>query len=264
MNKKRYPSDLTDAEWMVIAPLIPPAKPGGRPRTVNMREVLNGIFYVLRTGCPWRYMPHDLPNWMTCYMYYRRFCREGVWERINAILRQEIREKEGRHPDPSEVIIDSQSAKTTEQGGPRGYDAGKKVRGRKRHMVVDTLGLMVLVWVHAAHIQDRTGAREVLQRLGAWGARLRVIWADGGYAGELQEWARKVYGWRIEIVKKIAGKGQGFCVLPHRWVVERTFAWINRNRRLAKDYERLPLMSEGFVYAAMVRLMMRRLTCTNT
>jgi putative transposase len=204
-------------------------------------------------------LPHDLPPWKTVYHYFRLWRQDGTWERINAALRQEVREAEGRDPEPSAAILDSQSVKTTETPGIRGYDAGKKVNGRKRHILVDTLGLLLMVVVHAANVQDRDGARLVLERAKGRFPRLQLIWADGGYTGKLVEWVKSVCRWVLEIVKR-SDDGKGFQVLPRRWVVERTFGWLGRYRRLSKDYEGLPESSEAMIYIAMIHLMVRRLT----
>jgi len=259
MSRSLYPSDLSDAQWTAIEPLIPPAKPGGRPRRVDMHEILNGILYIVRSGCAWRMMPHDLPIWSTVYDYFRRFRKEGVWQRIHDALRTQVRRQEGREESPSAAILDSQSVKTTERGGPHGYDAGKKINGRKRHLVVDTLGLVLAVVVHEASLQDRDGAKLVLQRLQGRFARLSLIWADGGYAGKLIEWAKDFASWTLEIVKRNDDL-KGFHVLPRRWVVERTFGWLGRYRRLSKDYEQLPENSEALILLAMINLMSRRVS----
>jgi len=257
-ERKTYPSDLNDAEWQILEPLIPPAKPGGRPRKVDMREILNGIFYEIRSGCAWRMLPHDLPPWQTVYHYFRHWKGDGTWESMNQELRTKLRVADGREEQPSAAIIDSQSVKTTKVKGPRGYDAGKKVKGRKRHILVDTMGLLLMVLVHVANIQDRDGAKLLLNKAKVFFTRLSLIWADGGYKGKLVKWVHKTCGWKLEIVKRDKGV-KGFQVLPRRWVVERTFAWLSFYRRLSKDYEVLTETSEAMIYAAMVHLMVRRL-----
>lgn len=257
-KREPYPSDLSDAEWEIIEPLLPRPKRKGRPRVHPLRELLNAIFYIVRSGCVWRMLPHDFPPWKTVYHYFRIWRKDGTWEQINAALRGEVRVAAGRDPEPSAGILDSQSVKTTETPGPRGYDAGKKVNGRKRHILVDTLGLLLMVVVHVASLQDRDGAKLVLEKIRGRFPRLQLIWADGAYAGKLVDWVKRVCHLVLEIVKRPAGV-KGFQVLPRRWVAERTLGWLGRYRRLSKDYEALPESSEAMIYIAMIHLMVRRL-----
>lgn len=259
----RYPSDLTDAEWALVDPLIPPARHGGRRRQVNVREVLNAIFYVLSTGCQWQALPKDLPPKSTAHSYFMLWDWDGTLERIHHALYVAAREREGREASPSAAIIDSQSAKAAQKGGavvdPQGFDAAKKVTGRKRHILVDTLGLLLNVVVHPADVQDRDGAYELLRRSRASFPFIERIFADAGYRGRKMATAVASTGaWKIEIVKRT--ELHRFVVLPKRWVVERTFAWIGRNRRLARDYERYARTAAAFVRLAMIRIMLRRLT----
>jgi putative transposase len=269
-----YPSDLTDAEWQYLAPLLPPAKSRGHPRTVNLRRILNGIFYVLRAGCAWRMLPRDYGPWSTVYDYFRSWRLDGTWERLHTTLREQARTLAGRQLTPSAAIIESQSVKTTERGGPHGYDGGKKINGRKRHVLVDTLGLLLKVVVHPANLQDREGAKLGLTGLPQQFPRLRHLWTDQAYTGPLLEWIRQELGWGVEVVARSPRRGflvtpdhqfqpvvlkPQFEALPRRWVVERSFAWMGRNRRLSKDYEFLLATSETWVYLSMMRVMLKRL-----
>lgn len=256
-----YPTDLTDDQWNLLAPLIPAPKLGGRPPKHQRREIVNAVLYQLRGGAAWRMMPHDLPHWGITYHYWRLWRKDGSWERVHDALRTAVRESVGKNAEPSAAIVDSQSVKTTDRGGVRGYDAGKKVNGRKRHLMVDTLGLVWLIVVSAASTQDRDGARTLLEALSTGMYRLRTIWADGGYAGALVGWVeslRKTEKVRLELVTRDR-KGKGFQKLPHRWIVERTFGWLHRWRRLSKDYEYLTDTSESTVHVVMIYLMVRRL-----
>lgn len=263
MRRKPYPTDLTAEQWAILKPHL--AKPPGRgaPRRVNLREIINALLYLSRTGCQWRMLPHDLPAWETVYYYFSQWRDDGTWHRINHELRIEIRVSVGKDPEPSAAVLDSQSVKTTETSGVRGYDAGKKVNGIKRHLLVDTLGMILGVLISTADIQDRDGARTLLAQVKGQFPRLQKIWADGGYAGALVAWVKDLCGWLLEIVKR-SDTAQGFEVLPHRWIVERTLGWLNRSRRLSKNFERLSASSEALVYLAMLPLMTKRLAKQQT
>ena len=263
MTKPReaYPTDLNDTEWEQIVQDMPPKSQTGAPRTVPWREILDGIFYVVKNGCTWRSLPHDFPKWKTVYHYFRQFRMQGLWEIINHKIRTTVRQAEGREAQASAMIIDSQSAKSAEGGEKRGYDGGKKVSGRKRNLIVDTLGLLVKAHVTAANVQDVHAGKQTFELLLEQPeqlVRLQTIFADGGYRGELVAWVEENLHAKLSIVLKKEDQ-QGFQVLPKRWVIERTNAWISRSRRLARDYERRVASSESFIYIAMIRIGLRRL-----
>jgi putative transposase len=258
-----YPTDISDAQWELLLPLLPAAKTGGRPRSVDLRAIINAIFYIVVAGGAWRMLPHDFPQWQTVYHYFRTWRLDGTWEKIHTQCVQWERTLQGHEAVPSAASLDSQSVKI---GLPTpisiGFDGGKKTKGRKRHLMVDTLGLVIMVVVTAAHISDQAGARLLFHRLAVVPeriARLVRIWVDGTYEGvDFMRWTMDTYRWILETIKR-SEAAKGFVLLPKRWVVERTWGWLNWSRRLSKDYEVLPETSEAFIYVAMIRLMLRRL-----
>jgi putative transposase len=261
MSDQLYPSDLTDTQWEYIKALIPTAKPGGRPRRLDMRQVVNAILYVVVGGIQWRMLPREYPKWQSVYHYFATWRDTGTWQRIHDTLRAAVRRRAGRHKHPTAGCLDSQTVKRAARPGPYGFDAGKQCAGRKRHLLVDTLGLLLVVVVTAASVQDRDGARLVLRRRSAW-KTLRRVWVDGAYRGQLVDWAWHHARVTLQVVLRPDGQ-RGFVVLPRRWVIERTLAWLSQARRLSKDYEELPSSSETVIYITMIRLMLRRLAETH-
>jgi putative transposase len=254
-----YPSNLSNGEWDCLQQLLPPRVPRSRLRRHSLRSVFDALFYVLRTGCPWRYLPCNFPPWQTVYYHFKQFCRTGLWTCLYRALRDAERRRVGKDPDPSAAIIDALSVKTVEESGCiRGFDAHKWVKGRKRHLLVDTLGSPLSVYVSPADLPDTHGARRLLAGLKYFVPRLKKIWADAAYRGqELADWCKRVGDWELEVVQRPPGI-RGFAVQPKRWVVERTFSWLSRNRRMSKDYERKVQTSETLIEVAMIRLLVAR------
>lgn len=253
-----YPSDLSEAQWRIIRRLLPKWNGWGRP-PICRRRVINAILYVARTGCQWRQLPHDFPHWKTVYNIFWNWRNNGTWELLHNKLREKVRKSVGKKPTPTVAIVDSQSIRTAEGGEERGYDAGKKITGRKRHIAVDTLGLLLAVVVHGANCQDQNGAEWVMDKLGEQFRRLKVVFGDSAYGRSgLPEWVKETFGWVLQTVLRPVGV-KGFVVLPKRWIVERTFAWLARYRRHSKDYEKTTASAEAFTYIAMINLMSKRL-----
>ena len=253
-----YPTDLTDAQWLHLAPLVPDQSPRGRPLKYARRAVINALLYMAHTGCQWRYLPHEFPPPGAVRYYFDRWTADGTLERIHTALREQVRAAAGRDPQPSAAIVDSQTVKTGRQPGVRGYDAAKRTPGRKRHLLVDTMGLLLAVVVTAANVSDPAGARLLFSVAQPGLPRLQHIWADSIYGGTLVEWACAAWGWIVEIVRHLVPVHE-FKLLPRRWVVERTFGWWSECRRLSKDYEVKPTNSAAWILLAMCHLMVRRL-----
>ena len=259
MARLSYDTDLTDEQWQILEPLIPTAKPGGRPRILDMREVLNAIFYLLANGIKWRGMPHDLPKWQSVYTYFRAWEADSTWQRLNDELRVMVRLKAGRNAQPSAGSVDSQSVKTASGGEDISFDGGKKVKGRKRTILVDTMGMVLAVFVHGAGRSDHAGMKLLATFSAQFWTFLKVIWIDSTFAGkDFIAQIEREFGWKLEHLKRTDDQ-PGFTVIPKRWVVERTYSWFGHYRRLSKDYEFLPTTSEVMIFAAMVHLMVRRL-----
>lgn len=260
-SNKVYPTDLNDTEWAQIEQYLPKSQRQGRPRKYTWREILNGILYMVKNGCVWRALPHDLPAWQSVYGYFRLFQKTGRWEELNRVIREQVRQRTQKEAQASLMILDSQTTKSAEGGQTRGFDGNKRLIGRKRNLVVDSLGLLVLAKVTAANLQDVYAGQQTLQDLSQKPnllLRLQKIIADGGYRGELVAWVQQKLHVPLEIVLKDTDQ-KGFQVLPKRWVIERTNAWMVRQRRLARDYERLVCTAEAFLYIAMLRIGLHRL-----
>jgi len=258
MFETDYASDVSDEQWEILRKLLPPITARGRP-PLDRRWVLNAILYVVWTGCQWRALPSDFPKWSSVYTVFRRWRLDGTWQRMHAVLRERVRKAAGKKPTPTAVIVDSQTSKTVLDGAERGYDAGKKQLGRKRHLAVDTLGCVWAVVVHAASVQDYDGARLVLPQLKPLCRRLKVVFADSIYGRcGLPAWTKQTFGWLLQTVLRPVDV-KGFVILPKRWIVERTFSWLSMSRRFSKDYERLPATTEALIYIRMTQLMSRRL-----
>jgi putative transposase len=259
MNRT-YPSNLSDAEWTCLQQHLPEVPRRGRPRGHSLRTVLNAIFYVLHTGCPWRYLPSNFPPWQTVFYHFRQLSRKGTWVRLLRALHQAERCRVGRDPHPSIAIMDAQSVKTVEESAHiSGFDAHKRVKGRKRHLLVDTLGIPLSYYVTPANMHDTQGARRLLAGLKYFVPRLKTIWADSAYRGKhLADWCKAVGDWDLEVVRHVPGS-HALAIRPKRWIVERTFGWLSRNRRLSKDYERKVQTSETWIEVAVIRLLVHRL-----
>ena len=254
-----YDTDLTDAQWAVLEAFLPLRKARGRPPTCR-RRVLNAIFYMIKSGCHWRLLPKEFPPYQTVFHIFRQWTLNHTWDAINARLRALVRKAAGKRCRPTAAILDSQSVKSDPHGGAVGYDAAKRIKGRKRHVLVDTLGLLLGIHVTAADVAERAGAQGLLERTLGWFAWLRLLWVDGGYGGEaFAQWVRSLRPkLKVEVVKR-SDDAKGFKVLPRRWVVERTFGWLMRHRRLVRDYETTESSAEAWTYLAMIRIQLRRL-----